>query len=441
MLFKKSNSSPADLTSLRDDVNIAVQNLLEEEEKILGRHIVLRPAVPPSDESAVGWFGGSPKLPETTDWPSIDGEDLIFLAQIDMSKLPETAWCSSGPRDGYLVFFIHPKNIKSRVLHVKGPLVEKTGPSPFHSQYVRDIEDLHPRRKPSFIEDQPFFPRWPVNLESGLPSRPIRTAMLPKKGDDPGHPAPFSRRYNISNKALRPFDGPTLSIQIAALNSAFSGRLVMINKFLREKKLTDNTRDALEAIKAETLETEKEMGKYTAQLAPFLNSFDLEKVDTILDEVEKLPFGLIDYRSDDPFGYAIIDVRPGGGFSNSLNFMWENRNFFRALKKRFRYAYVDDPDSLPDRIRERFEEEFRYDAFYEFGAMSHEPDQDTGLTYDPETQDHEVLLNDSTDVLLELSTSELVGWMFGDMYSLVYMISRNDLKAGNFNNVFTSVTN
>lgn len=442
MIFKSRSGTPSAIASLRKEVSDSLSKLLQEEEKVLGRHLVLRPSLPSSSEEAVGWFGGAPMLPEDTDWPSIEGDDLVFLAQIDMSKLPGSAWRGAGPRDGYLVFFIHPQNIKARVLHVKGALTERTGLSPFYAQCVRDIEDMHPRRKPSYIEDQTQFPKWPVALESGLPSQPIRTDMSLKAGEDPNHPYPYPYPYGFSltNRALHPFDGTTLTILIEELTKTFSGRLAQIDKFLSEKKLAENTKNALEAIKTETVETEKKFEELVARLNPLMEDFDCEKVSTILEEIGELPHGLINYAGDDPFGYAVIHVAPGD-LPNRFKYKWKGGDYPKALRKRVRYAYVNGPDSLPGKLRERFEKEFKFLAAYEFGAMSHVPSRDVGTAYDAGSGDHIPLLDEPNEVLLELPTSDLVGWMFGDMYSLVYLISRDDLIAGNFNGVFTSVTN
>lgn len=442
MFFKSRNGAPADIAVLRQDVSEALSKLLDEEEKVFGRHLVLRPSVSQSSEDSVGWFGGAPMLPAGIGWPSIDGEDLIFLAQIDMSKLPASAWRGAGPRDGYLVFFIHPRNIKARVLHVTGSLIEKTGRSPFESQFLIDIEDMRPRREPSCIQDQRLFPKWPVALESGLPSQPVRTSMTVAKGDDPNHPNPYPypNSFSLSNRALHPFDATTLAVLMQELTSVFSGRTAKIENFLREKKLATTTRESLEYMKKETLETEELFSAHVARLKPFLENFDHQAVSSILEEVGELPFGVIDYRGDDPFGYAVIHVALGDS-SNRVKFKWTGWKYPKALRKRARYAFVDDPDGLPAKLKERLVKEFKFLAAYEFGAMSHVPDRDVGMSYDPMSGDEVPLLDGSNEVLLELPTSELVGWMFGDMESLVFLMSRDDLIAENFNAVFTTVTN
>lgn len=50
-------------------------------------------------------IGGLPDLPAAFDWPQDDGAPLAFLAQIDLSTLPETARDMGFPDSGYLWFF------------------------------------------------------------------------------------------------------------------------------------------------------------------------------------------------------------------------------------------------------------------------------------------------------------------------------------------------
>ena len=264
--------------------------------------------------------------------------------------------------------------------------------------------------------------------------------MSTRKGDDPDHPDSYPYGFGLTNRALHPFDGATLSILIDELTKSFSGRLAQIEKFLKEKQLAENTKEALEAIKAETENAETEFKEVLTRLNPFLTNFDCEKVSPILEEIGELPHGQINYVGDDPFGFAIVHVTLGE-HSNQYKFKWKGGDYLKAHRKRLRYAYSSDPDSLPKKVRERFETEFEFQAAYEFGAMSHVPDRDFGLAYDPSSGDHIPLLDEPNEVLLELPTSDLVGWMFGDMYSLVYLISRDNLRDGNFNSVFTSVTN
>ena len=45
------------------------------------------------------------------------------------------------------------------------------------------------------------------------------------------------------------------------------------------------------------------------------------------------------------------------------------------------------------------------------------------------------------EVLLELRTSDLLGWCWGDMYTVVLFVARNDLAAGRFDRISAEITN
>lgn len=73
----------------------------------------IRPAICPWPRSeptdpAVSRFGGKPLAPKGWSWPDFDGEPLLFIAQIDCSKLRGTAAAPSLPSEGLLSFFGDP---------------------------------------------------------------------------------------------------------------------------------------------------------------------------------------------------------------------------------------------------------------------------------------------------------------------------------------------
>lgn len=64
--------------------------------------------------------------------------------------------------------------------------------------------------------------------------------------------------------------------------------------------------------------------------------------------------------------------------------------------------------------------------------MSHPP---KGFIYTPYGP------SSPNEVLLELPTSDLLGWIWGDAYSVVLIIARNDLANGKFDNIIVDITN
>ena len=81
------------------------------------------------------------------------------------------------------------------------------------------------------------------------------------------------------------------------------------------------------------------------------------------------------------------------------------------------YLYASDPRALPVAWRAKVEEQAAFDAQYEMGAMRHVPD---GYVHQFDI--------DRDVTLLQLPTSHLMNWMWGDTYDLVLTISKADLE-------------
>jgi hypothetical protein len=62
------------------------------------------------DELEIGStrFGGDPDLPPTMAWPEVDGEPMVFVAQLDLAELVRFDAAHELPREGLLSFFYSP---------------------------------------------------------------------------------------------------------------------------------------------------------------------------------------------------------------------------------------------------------------------------------------------------------------------------------------------
>ena len=79
-------------------------------------------------ENPSSWIGGLPEMPPGVDWPQTDGNAALFLAQIALSDLPDDIWGGLGPKSGWLLFFLAPRDWGGlRVLHVK----QRGAPRPY----------------------------------------------------------------------------------------------------------------------------------------------------------------------------------------------------------------------------------------------------------------------------------------------------------------------
>jgi uncharacterized protein YwqG len=99
-------------------------------------------------------------------------------------------------------------------------------------------------------------------------------------------------------------------------------------------------------------------------------------------------------------------------------------------RDRAKHVYARDPESLPAEVRTDCEEIWKDMAAHEMGGMGHVPWQ----YMDEFDEGHDA-------ALLELSSSGLMNWMFGDVHSMVFTITNADLAAGAFDRVKMRVSN
>jgi hypothetical protein len=95
-----------------------------------------------------------------------------------------------------------------------------------------------------------------------------------------------------------------------------------------------------------------------------------------------------------------------------------------------KHAYCRSPASLPADVRACFEELWRDFAAHEMAGMGHVP-----FKYVHEFD------ADSDITLIELPSSGLMSWMFGDVDNLVLSMKQTDLAAGNFAALNVQVSN
>jgi hypothetical protein len=95
-------------------------------------------------------------------------------------------------------------------------------------------------------------------------------------------------------------------------------------------------------------------------------------------------------------------------------------------------AYSRDPVSLPDTVRSYFEARWKNDRNYEIASMGGLPH---GWSYD-------MLENVDTRVmLLELPTSKMFGWQWGDIHNVVLSLPVDELRRNIFRDVRCDITN
>ncbi|MEZ5754530.1 MAG: DUF1963 domain-containing protein [Paracoccaceae bacterium] len=380
---------------------------------------MLKPIVR-SGPSEAGWFGGEPMLPPNVAWPEIDGVALCFLAQIDLAKLPTRIWSGLGPCEGSLVFFNHPKRCAAKVLFVKGDLAPRSADVPF--------PEFMGSRDHGTSESYPYFNRFPVMATEHAGRMPEPVGWIP--GQSKNFPPPFGGDTEKLDWALaqhQPFDAASLDILMKCMAGAIDMR-VKHCAILLDHDLEDVARHKVLSIQGDAHKTREALDAVVREAR--LQPFDTETLAVFFRETAQLQlhsFELV--RSN---GNKITDIKPVPMLLSDPERSGWGRSYLAGLDRYLFDRFVQGPDSLPAHYRDRIERICEFRAAHGSGGMSHAP---RGFIHTPHGRES------SNEVLLELPSSTLNGWVWGGFNALVFLIDREALKRGDFSMIKADITN
>jgi uncharacterized protein YwqG len=424
----------------------------------------LVPQVPIRNESANGWFGGGARLPAGLLWPEIGGAPLQLLAQVNCSALPARLWDGLGPRHGWLTIFIEPVKFTVQVMHFAAVGRPTPGP-PLPRDNSLVGYDL--RAKPGEVGLIHAIPQWPVDVVVVLDGK-----------DDPRRAGwhesthlRYGQRHDISAPALMPFDWPTARTMMEMAVAGVARDIpTAAAPFLEPAALAKVETEIAEASAGgaaaeEILDRRVHLDDLHAMAS--VRDYALQKGPAILQRLQALKTTVDSLAAEATFSAAAIApvlaemhamtwmhksvpplYRDGRKLSSQERFnegvkllslpltthdpvstTWVHR-FETYRRDQAKHAYARDPESLPAEVRADCEEVWKDMAAHEMGGMSHVP-----WHYVHEFDDgHDV-------TLLELPSSGLMNWMFGDVNSLVITMTKADLSAGAFDRVKMQVSN
>ncbi|MBB99027.1 MAG: hypothetical protein CML67_05765 [Rhodobacteraceae bacterium] len=392
-----------------------------------GPCVVLMSAMSGTTEETAGWFGGAPKLPAKTKWPHIDDEPLRFLCQIDLSKLPRRLWGGVGPRHGWLAFFVHPIDYRPHILHVMEPLSERDGPGQSDAGWFR-------RWSPEAQIEDPLSPKWPFYITERSEGRVVSQEDAREELYGPSllFKADFA---DLSRPEIHPFDEVTLNLLVSSLEEYLQAKQRQIERFISDKKL--HAKDAAELARLADLNSAS-IGRFEVVKAQMYARDERLRSDEdlcLLEEIHELPISQIIYRKNDEDGFADLDIsirRLGDRPDRGAGPLWWFELYASVLYQRALSAYSRDPERLPSPLRHHMEQTWILEADRSRAAMAHSPEGHIYTPYGPATPN---------EVLLELPSNPLTRWIWGDCYSIVFVISRKDLAKGKFNRVTFDITN
>lgn len=424
----------------------------------------LVPQAPIRGGDADGWLGGAAQLPPGANWPKIDDAPLQLLAQVHCAALPAGLWGGLGPRQGWLAIFIEPFTWAVRVLHFAeaGPLT--LGPAlPPNSNIVGYDMRVKPG-KTSLIQ---AIPRWPVDIVAVVDGK----ADPRREGRSQIQHERYNQRHDIGEPALAPFDWPSaqtmMEMAIAGVTRSIPQKpaphLEPAALAQSEAKIAESVANGASA--DSLLEQKIQLDELRAMAAA--REYAATNGPVILRRLEDLKARIDVMAAQTPFSAA--SIAPALAELRGMNWQWKSvpphgregrklsvqERFDEGVKlltlpltthdpeatlwvydfevyrlDRAKHAYATDRDLLPEALRADCEDIWRDRAAHEMGGMGHTP---WGYVHE---------FDSGKEVtLLELPSSGLMNWQFGDMNSLVLTMTKADLAAGAFGRVKMRVSN
>ena len=382
---------------------------------------ILKPKIPIGLGDSAGWFGGSAALPAGMAWPEQNGKKLLFVGQIDLSTLPQDLWSGVGPRSGWLGLFLPAEGPpKPTVLHFDGPLVEVKGPPSKGADWTR-AHDF--KATNSFA-----LPKWPLTVEIRSGHELHETDMERPKKEPLG---------TLLDPAYHPFDRETVSLLCTKLGETVTRQAREIIRFPAMKKLRSGAAAWFEEQRPAVLDTFVRYFEIEGRMRSG-KMLDAVEIAVSIEKLADLHAYDMRYLRNDEEGYAelelretkLLDAQPDG---SELRHWWHE--YKRGLTNHAIKAYTTVPPPaaiLPPPLRERLEREWQNETRNGVAAMGHAP---VGHIYTPHGPDS------PNEVLLEIHTSNITGFIWGDCYSLVLLMDRQALRRGDFSKVTFDITN
>ncbi len=422
---RTSAIEPAELIMRFIENEAATLEMLAEARKSDETYVVLTPTIGTTAQKNVGWFGGAPCLPDDVVWPEIDGEPLRFACQIDLSSVPNALWSGLGPRQGWLSVFFHPEDMRPKVLHVVGILKKRDGPG------QADATWSWPRPYSYCPRIQDHSAQWRIAITEHVGDLPPPKGW--RKGKAPGFPDPrLTEAPDLANPAFQPINEATLTALLESIADHLTARKRRIDDAFN-RDICDDARAELVQLKGKIHASIEAFSHIRDELLPFTRVFEIERVKDLVCRLASIRTYDIEYAKNDEARCAVSNAvltlsdmpKPSMG-------IWWYSSYARSLYQHALYIYTRSPEALPAELRERMEAIWRFEALHERGFMGHAP---VGHVYTPHGP------TTPNAVLLELPTSDLVGWGWGDLYSIVLFIRRDELARGDFENVTFEITN
>jgi hypothetical protein len=467
----RGDISPSDRALVRNLLAGVVATVAHEREMEDARgkepvSVRLVPQVPVKDrDAAVAWIGGGARLPSGMAWPSIDGSALQLLAQFDCARLPKGLWDGLGPRSGWLAIFVDPNTVQAKVMHFDSVGDFRQSPPVLEGC---NIVGYGGSQRAAAAGYSWVFPAWPVDVVAVVDGRnDPRGDGVRRRRDDR-----YNRRHDFVDDRRGPFDWATvrmmLDMALAAYQDAMPKGMPAHLSPEALAKLEQAIADAERAGATEDDVCEKRIALDEHRAIVATRSFASKNHADVMARLAALKVQVEDMAGRQPFSMeAIAPVlqgmkamtwmhksmpplyRDGKKLSGTQRFKegvhlytlpltthdpaahptWVHQ-FERRLLEAAQPIYLRDPAKLPAALVADCEKVWRDMVTGEIAGVGHVP---WGYVHEYD-EDEDV-------TLLELPSSDLIGWMFGDVYALVITMKIADLKKGDFSRPLVQITN
>lgn len=411
------------------------------------------------------WIGGGARLPSGMAWPEISGSALQLLAQIDCAQLPAELWGRLGPRRGWLAIFLDPKSLDAKVMHFFEAGDFKPSPPVLQDCNIVGCDGYKRAEASGYTWG---FSRWlvdivPVVQGDNDPRQEGRSQIRHER---------YGQRHDVVIEHRWPFDWSTMQMMMDTALAAYERAMPNGPRdFLKpealaksEQAITDAERGGAKAEELARMRVEYDERRAMAAVHEFAlengaavverlralkdqvysmatnQAFSAEAVAPILADMQAMTWM---HKSVPPFyrdGQKLSDIQrlkegvgvfalPLTTHDPSAAPTWVH-DFETRLLDAAKPIYLHDPGVLPAALVADCEKVWSAEAAREIGGMGHVP---WGYVHE---------FDDDTDVtLIELPSSYLVGWMFGDVYSLVITVKKDDLSRNDFSRPLVQITN
>lgn len=399
------------------------------------------------------WVGGWPKLPLDMEWPTLNGEPAVFLAQISLDDLPETTWQGAGPRQGWLVIWGDNEGGWGAVVrHVVGPVEECFPPDGCRPNWHWNMEPDGNRI--ALGEFGKTTARWFLEKAQENALGSVEDMMSENRDyydENAGEwiwektwtsvRAKFMGQLDYRDDLRFGVDWPSLFGLVhvwrtGALKRQNELRLNIANGDQRLARAKEPHLAALQQLQENPGAEEASFERIKAQLSESEAKWradmdrmrkEMSRIETALDLERQLDAEMRDFQRDTPFnveiGQEILQALYSAYFGASAYVRPAIRHF---MENYARYLYTLDPESLPEALFDAFAPlwEMQCDETLVFIGLNREGD--SGMQCDAR--------------LIDLPPHPLAGLSFGDDSRFFVDLPMRDLVAENWQDAKGSTT-